>query len=593
MIWSVLDVPRAFLHYFQVFRGKTGDRIFLLIVLTAMMSYAEGIGIALFFPLLAAGQHGQDPNASFIGPVLRFLNITPTPLGVLPFIVLAFALKGVLQFCTITYQFYLHSQITRFLRRHIVAGLCRINYREIVGASAGHHSNLLVSAVERFGDAFINFVRTIPAVVNVGVFSGIVLIFDWRLSLVFGVLGLCSIFLLQAAGTVVARYSKAAMSEFGSLASLLIQLVQAFKYLRTRGGFNAFGGKVEISADRLAHAQFRTAVANALTQSLSQPLAVTIVAAIMYYLIAIRDEQIGSLLIVLAYFFRMISDLWTIQVNWQAFYSNIGSVSLVEAELGRLCQNAEPNGARPYAGFRDRISIRNVTFGYTESNPVLRNVSLEIEHHSTVAFVGESGSGKSTLVDLITGTLKPDAGVVTVDNVSLVEMNLETMRPRIGYVPQDAVLFDDNVANNITLWMPAGESELREAARQAECLEFIEAMPQKFATQVGDRGAKLSGGQRQRLAIARELFRQPDILVLDEATSSLDSESEREIQRSIDALKGRMTILVVAHRLSTVRNCDRIFVLEGGDIVESGTFAQLISKLGSRFRRMCELQDMT
>jgi subfamily B ATP-binding cassette protein MsbA len=155
------------------------------------------------------------------------------------------------------------------------------------------------------------------------------------------------------------------------------------------------------------------------------------------------------------------------------------------------------------------------------------------------------------------------------------------------------MLFDDTVANNIALWQEGVDRErVVAAARRAHCAEFIEALPAQYEAQVGDRGALLSGGQRQRLAIARELLKQPEILVLDEATSALDSESESAIQRSIDELKGQMTIVIIAHRLSTIRGVDRIYVLHEGRIVESGTYDELWRAEGSRFRRMCELQQL-
>jgi ABC-type multidrug transport system fused ATPase/permease subunit len=223
---------------------------------------------------------------------------------------------------------------------------------------------------------------------------------------------------------------------------------------------------------------------------------------------------------------------------------------------------------------------------------VLRDIDLTIQRNWTVAFVGDSGSGKSTMVDLVTGTLHPSAGRILVDGLSMADLDLETLRRRIGYVPQDSMLFDDSVANNLALWNEATDDQLRDAARRARALEFIEAMSDGFATQVGERGIKLSGGQRQRLAIARELMKEPDILVLDEATSALDSESESAIQESINALKGRMTILIIAHRLSTIRNCDRIFVLHDQKVVEMGSYQELLSRPGSRFARMCELQRL-
>jgi subfamily B ATP-binding cassette protein MsbA len=265
----------------------------------------------------------------------------------------------------------------------------------------------------------------------------------------------------------------------------------------------------------------------------------------------------------------------------------------VYSSLETFQNEAEPNGARTFKELASEIALRDVSFQYLPDKSVLRRINLRIPRNSTIAFVGESGSGKSTLVDLIVGTLKPTSGQITLDGTSLAEFDLETLRPRVGYVPQDAMLFDDTVGNNISLWKPATPEQLRDVARRAKCLEFIESMPQKLASPIGDRGVKLSGGQRQRLAIARELFKSPAILVLDEATSALDSESERAIQHSIESLKGEMTILIIAHRLSTIRNCEHICVLHEGEIVEEGSFDALLARPGSRFARLCQLQKLT
>ena len=591
MIGSLLHLPKAFLRYFRLFRGYTGNRIFLLIGLNAAMSYAEGIGIALFFPLFANGAGGgKDRLASSLASVLGFFHVAPTPLGVLPLIVLVFVAKGLLQFFAVAYQLYLHAQVSRALRRRYIVGLCAIDYRVMIGASAGHHSNVLVSEVTRFGDAFISFARTLPPAINVAIFFVIVFLLDWQLTAAAMLMGLVLVAIVQVTGKLLARYSRANVAEYSALTSLLIQMVQGFKYLRTRAGFPTFQRRIDESADRLAHAQFRTGVVNALTQAISQPIAVVLLAGVVYYRVSLLGQAMGPLFILLAYFLRMISEIWSVQVSWQGFYSNIGSVHLVQSSLEQIARDAEPMGSRPYPGLADQIALTDVDFDYISERPVLRHVNLAIPRNSTVAFVGESGSGKSTLVDIITGTLKPTGGLVTVDGLSLGEIDLQAMRARIGYVPQEAMLFDDTIANNITLWAGGSDAEIRQAAARAQCLDFIEATPDKFATRVGDRGAKLSGGQRQRIAIARELFKKPEILVLDEATSSLDSESEHAIQQSIDLIKGQVTILIIAHRLSTVRNCDRIFVLHEGAIIEAGSYSELFAKPGSRFRRMCELQ---
>jgi subfamily B ATP-binding cassette protein MsbA len=221
-------------------------------------------------------------------------------------------------------------------------------------------------------------------------------------------------------------------------------------------------------------------------------------------------------------------------------------------------------------------------------------VNITIAKNTAVAFVGASGVGKTTLVDILTGVLKPTGGAVYIDARDLHTLNLSQYRGSLGYVEQNTVVFNDTIANNITMQRhPASDStwtRIHEAARSGNCNEFIERLPQGYNTPVGERGVKLSGGQRQRLAIARELFRQPAILILDEATSSLDSQAESHIQETLARLKGTLTIVIISHRLSTIRNVDYIYVIDQGQIVEQGTFSELFCLQDSNFRRMCELQ---
>ena len=254
------------------------------------------------------------------------------------------------------------------------------------------------------------------------------------------------------------------------------------------------------------------------------------------------------------------------------------------------------------------ISYHNVSFAYMPGIPVLQDIQLDIQRGQTIAFVGQSGSGKTTLLDLLPRFFDPQEGTVMVGGIDIREFSTRDLRSLMGNVNQDAVLFNDTILNNILFGMspdayPSEEAMMtavREAARLANALAFIEATPDGFFTVIGDRGSRLSGGQRQRLSIARAILRNPEILILDEATSALDSESEQLVQQALDNLLTHheagnkhalaTTRLVVAHRLSTVRNADLICVLHEGRIVERGTHAQLL-KLGGYYARLIELQN--
>ncbi|HEX4450476.1 MAG TPA: ABC transporter ATP-binding protein [Kofleriaceae bacterium] len=591
MIGLISELPRTFVRHLRAFRRYTAHHMLVLTVLNIVMSWAEGLGLALFFPLLGASNQTDALSTSF-SKVLHYLHISPTPAAVLPLIVIVFVVKGALSLATLSYQGYLAARIPLQLRREIVTSLRRSDYRTIVGTNAGFVSNLLVNEVNKVDYGFTGFVRTFAPVFNIAVFSAIVLWLDWSLTLVCGVMGFCAIAIIGITGRIAQRASRVLARENALLSGLLIQLVQSFKYLRATAGLGVFQSKIGASAERSARAEFHNNTAMALSQSVAQPLMIVFLAAILYYQAVVHDRPLGSLFVLLLYFVRIMNELWALQSNWQSFIGYLGSIEMVYDAADSYGGSVEHNGTQKFDGLKERISLRALSFHYTPEREVLHDVNLAIARNSTVAFVGESGSGKSTLVDVILGTLKPDSGEVSYDGISLDKLDLDTLRPRVGYVAQDSTLFDDTIANNIAMWADVTQSEIAAAARAAKAAEFIEASPGGYASMIGERGVRLSGGQRQRIAIARELLKRPDILVLDEATSALDSESERAIQQSIEALSGQLTILIIAHRLSTIRNCDHVCVLHDGRIVEEGAYDELAARAGSRFQRLVQLQDL-
>ncbi len=246
--------------------------------------------------------------------------------------------------------------------------------------------------------------------------------------------------------------------------------------------------------------------------------------------------------------------------------------------------------ARPIAGFAREILFEGASFAYGEGEPVLRDVNLALRRGSVTALVGPSGAGKSTLAALLPRFMDPTGGRVTLDGIDVRDVTLASLRARIGLVTQDVVLFDDTVRRNVAYGRPeAAEADVRGALAAANALAFVDALPDGLDTRVGEGGARLSGGQRQRLAIARALLKDPPILVLDEATSALDAESERAVQEALERLMAGRTVLVIAHRLSTVRRADQLAVLDAGRVVERGRHADLLAA-GGLYRRLHDLQ---
>ncbi|MFO8153763.1 lipid A export permease/ATP-binding protein MsbA [Thioalkalivibrio sp.] len=329
----------------------------------------------------------------------------------------------------------------------------------------------------------------------------------------------------------------------------------------------------------------------AISQPMVQLLAVIALAAVLF--LATSDRVMahltpgGLLSFVTAMLLVMPSLKRLVNVNSQIQMALAASESIFEI----LDHPSEPDqGRRPLERARGEIRFEGVTFGYDPENPVLKDIDLIIHPGQTVALVGRSGSGKSTLVRLLPRFYEPQRGRILLDGHPIQEYRLADLRSQISLVSQHIVLFNDTVANNIGYGAaePPSPEQLEKAARDANALDFINTLPERFDTMIGENGVMLSGGQRQRVAIARALIKDAPLLILDEATSALDSESERLIQEAMEHLMRGRTTLVIAHRLSTIQNADLISVLDHGQIVESGSHGALL-ELGAIYADLYEL----
>ncbi len=333
-----------------------------------------------------------------------------------------------------------------------------------------------------------------------------------------------------------------------------------------------------------------------LASPMSEFLGVIVFAAILWYggsgILKGSIPLEGSAFIgYLALFYNIINPAKTLSTSFSNMQKGTAAIQRIEEVLkAPITVDDNPNGKK-INSFNYSIEFKNVCFAYNEF-VILKNINLKIEKGKTIALVGSSGAGKSTLVDLVPRFHDVTSGELLIDGVSIKNYSLKSLRNLMGIVTQEPILFNDTIANNIALGKPnASEEEIINAAKIANAHSFIFNKESSYKSNIGDRGSKLSGGERQRLTIARAVLKNPPILILDEATSSLDTESERLVQEAINHLMQDRTSIVIAHRLSTVRHADEIIVLQKGEIAERGTHNDLIAKNGI-YKRLVDMQEV-
>ncbi|AJD92688.1 multidrug ABC transporter [Jeotgalibacillus malaysiensis] len=321
-----------------------------------------------------------------------------------------------------------------------------------------------------------------------------------------------------------------------------------------------------------------------------------LIAIFIYVAIMVFSAQLAQLMLIMVIFSRLWPRVAGIQASLEQIATVLPSFKGIQNLQQKCHASAEVEAALadyPALTVKESMKVEDVSFKYQTDQAAftLQNISITVRANEMTAFVGRSGAGKSTLVDLLMGLNIPDEGRILVDGETLTPEKIQSLRKTISYVPQDPFLFNTSIRSNLLLVKGnATDEELWEALTFASADGFVSRLPEGLDTLIGDRGIKLSGGERQRIVLARAILRKPSVLVLDEATSSLDADSEASIQQAIEKLKGKMTILVIAHRLSTIRNADQVIVLDQGEVIQQGGFKQLAQEKTNLFSHLLQKQ---
>ena len=575
-------------------------KVTLALGLMVCLGLTEGVSLLMLVPLLQlVGLDVQQGTlgriAELISSVFTIIGMQPTLITVLGFYVLIIIIHSLLKRWENSVSLTLQYEFVVRLRQQLYEAIANTNWLFFVRSRASDFVHALTIEMERVG-ATTYYLLSLLATAIVTV---IYILFAIKLSaLLTGLVFLCgAILLLMLKGkTKIAHETGEGLSD--AMNRLYAAVTEHLGGMKIAKSYGAEGRHVETFA-RLTE-QVRQLYTDAVQNqaevnywfNIGSVLTLSLILFVSFQVLSI---QTAGVLLLLYLFARVMPKLSSIQQNFQSFINMLPSFMRI-TEMQRRCEAAaEPKiDTTEELKFQHSIRFEKVFFTYDDQgkSPVISNLNLIIKAGETTAIVGPSGAGKSTIADLIMGLISPSHGQIFVDGMKLTAEQMKSWRKQVGYVPQDTFLFHDTLRANLLWARPdAKEEEIVQSLKFAAAQEFVNGLPKGLDTILGDRGILVSGGERQRIALARALLRKPSLLILDEATSSLDSENEKRIQNAIENLHGRVTILLISHRLSTIRVADVIQVIEAGRLVESGIWDELIAKNG-KLKELCAAQGI-
>ncbi len=536
--------------------------------------------------------------AWLVRPVLDgiFISKDEFLLLVLPVAILAVAaVKGLANYGQNYLMNYVGNQLIARIREELFLQLMRLPVGFHDANTSGRLLSRVINDVNQMANAVGGVLKDLfQQGLTFVAMVGVVFYQSWKLALVSAVVVPLSLSTMIRMGQRLRRLATHGQEKIGDMASVLQEALTGIRVVKAFGHEEAEGRRFQRSNKAFFGATMKAVQVSSLTASHMEVIGVLSVAFIIWYggYLVINDVMTpGAFFSFLAAMVMAYTPIRRLAGANNTIQQALAAAERVFAVLDLENEQDRDRGKKELAPLSRSLEFRNVTFRYEGSEtPALVCINLTIRAGEMVALVGSSGSGKTTLVSLVPRFYDPTEGAILIDGVDIRDCTLRSLRKQIGIVSQDIVLFDDTVRNNIAYGsLEVTDRAIIEAAKAAYAHEFIERLPEGYDTVIGENGVKLSGGERQRLAIARAILRDPPLLILDEATSSLDSESERVVQLALaNVMKGRTT-LVIAHRLSTVQNANRIVVLQHGQIVEIGSHEELL-KRGGVYQRLHAMQ---
>jgi len=587
--------------------------IFISLILSLLLSFFSALSIYLTIPLLrtlflndSASTNNETTITGFYSGIQKYFENylfrygKINALGIICILIfISFLIKNIISFYQSLSIEKIEKSVLRDLREELYRKINKLSVRYFTTEKTGNiiscMTNDLNNVQSGISAAFSNLIKE-PLLIIVFLFLAFSI--SWKLTIISLLVFPLTILVISKVGSSLRRRSQRVQEKLSEILTLITETIYGAKIIRAFSAEKYRNNFFKHQNDEQYKLVIKASKAYELASPITEIFSILAGVIIIWFggrqIIlenSLRPEEFLGFLFIIFQLMSPIKNLGTVNNRIQA---SAASSERIFKLLDTPIEIEEKNNAVELKNFQNEINIKDVSFNYNDDINILKDLSFNIKKSEVVAIVGPSGSGKSTLADLIARFYDVSSGEISLDGINIKDLKLESLRKLIGIVPQETILFNDTIRNNIIFGLEnISEDDLINASKNANAYEFIQTQSSGFDTIVGERGLKLSGGQKQRIAIARALLRNPQILILDEATSSLDTESEKIVQQALDNLMINRTSIVIAHRLSTVINADKIIVLDNHKIVQQGTHTELIKIENGLYKKLYEIQFST
>ena len=578
---------RLLLAFARAYPGRSVLTLACLIFAT----FAEGISFSSLLPLLSLATRASTPAPTpdttptgleqAISDVLATFGLQPS-IGLLCIIIVGgMILKAAFVLLAQRQVGYTVAHVATDLRLSLLRSLLAARWEYYVRQPVGSFANAFATEASRASEAYLYAVTIIAFSIQTVLYIALALAVSWQATLAAAIFGVLIIFGLHRLVRMARRAGARQTALLKGVLGQLTDVLYAVKPLKAMARETQIGPLLERGTQRLNRALQREVLSKEALRALQDPLLIACLVGGLYIALTRWSLSLDTVIMLVILFGRTLSSLNKAQRQYQRMASRDSAYWSLQETLQQSDAAQEINTGVRQPQLTHAITLQDVSFAYAEK-PILEQASCSIPAGEVTLLIGPSGTGKTSTVDLIAGLLQPQSGAVLIDKVPLEAIDLKAWRRAIGYVPQEMLLLHESIFANVTLGDTAlTEADVEAALQAAEAWDFVRALPEGMFTRVGERGARLSGGQRQRIAIARALVHSPQLLILDEATTALDPDSEAAICQTVQRLRGRMTILAISHQPALLDIADHVYRLEAGQIrpVDAGVSPHYVQKI--------------